>query len=104
MQLRHSASYHPDAHAIAFQNGDERALSYFFNEFYSEVELLSLLDKIVILFFRMQELIRYWPSAIILLAGIAASIGTFISNKQDSKQKDRIERFGRFPAESACKF
>jgi len=33
--LRHAASYHPDEYAIAFQNGDERALSYFFNEFYS---------------------------------------------------------------------
>ncbi|HRN57256.1 MAG TPA: sigma-70 family RNA polymerase sigma factor [Agriterribacter sp.] len=33
--MRHSASYHPDEHAIAFQKGDEKALSFFFNEFYS---------------------------------------------------------------------
>ncbi|HRO46336.1 sigma-70 family RNA polymerase sigma factor [Agriterribacter sp.] len=30
--MRHSALYHPDEYAIAFQNGDERALSFFFKE------------------------------------------------------------------------
>lgn len=30
-----TASYHPDEYAIAFQKGDEQALSFFFNKFYS---------------------------------------------------------------------
>lgn len=30
--MRHFASYHPDDYAIAFQNGDEKALAYFFRE------------------------------------------------------------------------
>ena len=33
--MLHSASYHPDEYAVAFHNGDERALSFFFTEFYS---------------------------------------------------------------------
>lgn len=40
-------------------------------------------------------IVKYWPSIIILLAGIAASVATFYSTKQDSKQKDRIEDYGK---------
>lgn len=43
----------------------------------------------------MNWILKNWPAALLLCAGIVACIATFVSSKQDQDQKDAIQKLGQ---------
>lgn len=52
---------------------------------------------------RMQELIKNWPSILLVIAGICAAIATYVSTKRTDKQQTNIEELGEINKELGSK-
>jgi RNA polymerase sigma-70 factor (ECF subfamily) len=106
--LRHSALYHPDEYAIAFQNGDEEALSYFFRELHPAlthyanhwVNNLQLAQEIA-----SEAFVKTWQKHDKLNSstGIRSYLYTIVrrdSQKIANRQRSRPEVYIQTPPES----
>ena len=51
----------------------------------------------------MQELIKNWPSILLLFAGIAAAWSTYVANNRTEKQQQNIEKLGEINKELGIK-